>query len=264
MTSPAAYNAHVLADGPLLYWPMDEPSGTVVTDLSGGGFHGTYIGAPLLGQPGPLACADPTDLAPVLAEVPGAGNGQMAYRSTSPFSGSGAFTWEHWIRPNDGTALLPFVLTMQQRAYPLTDASLVRLTAHTGVQRGQFGFTEIVTWADYPDRLGCWTHSALRRSSAGNVVLFVNGEVVDTGASGISVTNQNLSVGADWVDVFPNYISDAEKEQLRGQVAKVAIFNYEVPQARLRERAAMGCMGCGEEWVIGAGPMGATIVSGWQ
>lgn len=41
------YAETVLADSPALFWPMDETSGTVATDASGNGNHGTYSGATL-------------------------------------------------------------------------------------------------------------------------------------------------------------------------------------------------------------------------
>lgn len=44
------YAAEVNADNPKVYYRLDETSGTVVTDSSGNGFHGTYINGPTLDQ----------------------------------------------------------------------------------------------------------------------------------------------------------------------------------------------------------------------
>lgn len=46
------YAGAVLADSPLLYWRLGDPSGTTVTDSSGNGRHGTYVGSPTLGVSG--------------------------------------------------------------------------------------------------------------------------------------------------------------------------------------------------------------------
>jgi hypothetical protein len=40
----SAYDSVVLADSPVAYWPLNETSGTVATDLTGNGYSGTYQG----------------------------------------------------------------------------------------------------------------------------------------------------------------------------------------------------------------------------
>jgi hypothetical protein len=47
----SAYGAKIAALGPIAYWPMDEPSGSVAFDRSGNGRNGAYTGV-TLGQPG--------------------------------------------------------------------------------------------------------------------------------------------------------------------------------------------------------------------
>jgi hypothetical protein len=48
----SAYGAKIAALGPIAFWPMDEPSGSVAFDRSGNGRNGAYTGV-TLGQPGP-------------------------------------------------------------------------------------------------------------------------------------------------------------------------------------------------------------------
>lgn len=48
------YAAEVLADNPLGYWRLDEPSGTTMNDTSPNAHHGTYVGGPTLGATGLL------------------------------------------------------------------------------------------------------------------------------------------------------------------------------------------------------------------
>lgn len=47
----SAYGAKIAALGPIAFWPMDEPSGSVAFDRSGNGRNGAYTGV-ALGQPG--------------------------------------------------------------------------------------------------------------------------------------------------------------------------------------------------------------------
>lgn len=42
-TPPATYADEVLADEPLLYWPMDDAGGLVVADASGNGRDGAPV-----------------------------------------------------------------------------------------------------------------------------------------------------------------------------------------------------------------------------
>lgn len=49
------YSRTVLADAPVGYWRLGEPSGTVAADASTGGNNGTYVGTPTLGATGLIA-----------------------------------------------------------------------------------------------------------------------------------------------------------------------------------------------------------------
>jgi Concanavalin A-like lectin/glucanases superfamily len=54
-TAPPSYRATVLSDHPVAYWPIDETSGTVMTDATRNGNNGDYTGGFALGQPGAVA-----------------------------------------------------------------------------------------------------------------------------------------------------------------------------------------------------------------
>lgn len=43
----------ILADGPIGYWPLDDANYDQVTDVSGNGYHGSFVGTPGLLAPGP-------------------------------------------------------------------------------------------------------------------------------------------------------------------------------------------------------------------
>jgi hypothetical protein len=48
----ADYASEVDADNPIAYWQFNETSGTTMIDSSGNGNNGSYLGLPVLGQPG--------------------------------------------------------------------------------------------------------------------------------------------------------------------------------------------------------------------
>jgi len=48
------YTERILSHNPSLYWRLDESDGTIAEDLSGNGRHGTYAGAFVLDQSGPM------------------------------------------------------------------------------------------------------------------------------------------------------------------------------------------------------------------
>lgn len=50
--APASYQAAVLADNPYVYYRLGESTGTVATDASGNGRHGTFLNSPTLGATG--------------------------------------------------------------------------------------------------------------------------------------------------------------------------------------------------------------------
>jgi hypothetical protein len=52
---PGSYIDAVLADGPVMFWGLDEASGTTAYDLSGQGRNGTHTNSPSLGQASLLA-----------------------------------------------------------------------------------------------------------------------------------------------------------------------------------------------------------------
>lgn len=102
-TPSVAYSDEVMADAPLLYWKLDEPSGTAANDASGNGRNGTHALSPTLGQ----------------ASLLGSGAGASAFYSGlingSPYTiladaawmDVSHFTVEARIRPSTVTGLRP-------------------------------------------------------------------------------------------------------------------------------------------------------------
>lgn len=88
--STAAYPDAVTADNPVLYWRLDDTSGSVAADSSGNNNTGIYQGSPTLNQPG--AVRTDRDSAVVL-------NGSSQYVTSSPsFDNPQVFTEEIWFK----------------------------------------------------------------------------------------------------------------------------------------------------------------------
>jgi subtilisin-like proprotein convertase family protein len=92
-TDYVSYFDRVQANHPVGYWRFGEPSGTFLTDSSGNGRHGTYIGGVTLGTPGALAPLD-TNTAGTWDGV----NDQGRVPDHPTMDVGNTFTVEGWIR----------------------------------------------------------------------------------------------------------------------------------------------------------------------
>ena len=88
----AVYAREVLADGPVLYWRVNEMTGITALDASGSGNDGTYKGGVQLARPGAIA-GDPDTAAGFDAGA--AVDGGMIF----DFDGTIPYTLEVWLRP---------------------------------------------------------------------------------------------------------------------------------------------------------------------
>ena len=91
----SAYAAEVLGDSPLVYWKLDEPSGTSAADATGNGYTGTYPGTVTL-----------SDTALVQGSGGSASNasfaGQIASSATTTNFNTALMSVEMWTRPQAG------------------------------------------------------------------------------------------------------------------------------------------------------------------
>lgn len=86
----SAYQALILADGPLMYYRLGEASGVTAVDASGHGNDGTYAAAPTLGVPG-LITGD-SDMAVTFTRA------QSEGVLTNYVPGHPAFSCEAWFK----------------------------------------------------------------------------------------------------------------------------------------------------------------------
>lgn len=89
----------VLDDGPLGYWPLDEPEGDTVEDLSGNRHTGKCLGGVLLGQPAGASVPDGR------AAITDGVDDSIHVGDLDPLDGAKAISveaWVRWIDPPDG------------------------------------------------------------------------------------------------------------------------------------------------------------------
>ncbi|NEO92801.1 MAG: filamentous hemagglutinin N-terminal domain-containing protein, partial [Moorea sp. SIO3G5] len=89
------YNEAVLGNNPIVYWSLDETSGSTAFNATGNGFNGTYEGGVTQGVPGISGTAgkfDSNDNAVNIGTVPSGSDLDISNQS---------FTVEAWVKPNE-------------------------------------------------------------------------------------------------------------------------------------------------------------------
>lgn len=190
------YAQTVLADSPVRYWKLDEPSGVTATDTQGNG-NGTYVGTPTLAQAPAIAAGTSVTFAA----------GQYV-TATGPLLALPATTWviEAWVkkasivngatiyseRTGAGTGLIGLVI----------NASGFLAMNYRNDAGSLDGY--VATSVNVAD--GNWHHIAARMNGTA-VTLFADGGSVGTAtrsAGGAMTTNalrwgQDNAGTADWV-----------------------------------------------------------------
>jgi Concanavalin A-like lectin/glucanases superfamily len=95
-----SYQSEVLADSPIYYFRLNEPSGTNANDLGSANNDGTYTNTPTLGVTGAIL-TDPTDTAVTFAAA------QSEYVTIPDVAASDVgdtFTFEAWVKINGAPA----------------------------------------------------------------------------------------------------------------------------------------------------------------
>jgi Concanavalin A-like lectin/glucanases superfamily len=88
-----AYRDEVLADNPILYWRLQEISGTTAADETANNRPGTYVGSPTLGVPGPF-----NDSFGVALNNASTDHIQRNSEAAFDFERTDAFTMEIWMK----------------------------------------------------------------------------------------------------------------------------------------------------------------------
>ena len=95
-----SYETEVLADSPVGFWWLDEPSGTTAADSSGNGFDGTYINTPHFSVTGPIVGHTGTEF-----QSPSEESVQIATDPALHVSnGTDPWTLEAWFKGGSGVS----------------------------------------------------------------------------------------------------------------------------------------------------------------
>src|SRR5688572_10426854 len=93
----ASYEDTVIALGPVFFARLDELAGSVITDISGNGNHGTYSGTQTFGLPSPIETdAASTSVGGAVGSVPAAAASDLDLLDNQ--------TWLGWIYYDDALA----------------------------------------------------------------------------------------------------------------------------------------------------------------
>jgi hypothetical protein len=216
----SAYAAAVIADTPIAYLRLDEPSGTTAKNAIAGGPSGIYVGTVVHRTPGAV----------------GDGNHATDFDGTSAwidlgdqfaFAGTAAYSLEIWMRPAsvDNTRFL-FDRGLRTGAsgatYTLYFGTGYLLTARGTLDGGEFGYAS----SSITPPLNAWTYVVSTYDGA-QTRLFVNGEQVDEKVAGAieNTPGGRLSVGDKSRGQFNKYA---------GSLDEVAVYDKALPAARIK------------------------------
>ncbi len=174
----SGYAAAVLADGPLAYWRLGDPSeSTTAVDQSGHGHTANVVGTVTFGVPGALAHDSNT-------AVEFNNNGSIDAGDILDAPSPAAFSWEVWIQPLSIGAFRDFFsrMTYDNSGNPL-DGTYMFAWKGTGMNLGFERWVNggAVMAIDTPGlTAGAWSYLVGTVDALGNGVLWINGAQAGT------------------------------------------------------------------------------------
>lgn len=212
-----SYRDLVLADGPVGFWPLQEPIGPTVYNQVATGSNGTLVGGVILGALGPFQQAS------WAAQCDGH-SGAIAIGPQGAPALRAAQTVEAWINPNP-SGYQDIVALVNPGANVGTQ---FRLNG-TALQVSCWGGTVLVSSASGAVSGGQWHHVAWTYQ-AGNHQLFVDGQVV---AQGFGLPQVGSPSGI--------YLgNDSQGEWFNGQIAWVALYAQALSPSQIARRFRAG------------------------
>jgi fibronectin type 3 domain-containing protein len=212
--STTPYAKAIIADGPSLYWRLDEQSGTTALDLSGNGDNGTYGSGDTLGVPG--AISDGSSPADTAMSTDGTDSGVMVSQSQTPSPTT--FSLEAWFKTNQAAGkIIGFGDSSSATGsgsydkHIYFDAGNLNFGVWNGVE-------DVISTPATSLANGQWHHVVATQGPSG-MDLYVDGSLV---ASGPVTTNQSYNgywhVGGDtgWGSV----------SDFTGSIDEVAVYPY--------------------------------------
>jgi hypothetical protein len=219
------YIDHVLADSPLLYWPL---TGENANDVSGNAKHGTKQSGSVYEDVLPTPCRG--NSAFVIPTGSGDTGGYLYYTGTLDTNAGTGLTVEFWLAvtaPSGGTTFE----AGGPRMWSDTGSNKFEFTVGTtagGVRFGTQGSTGRCDLAAGAAPSGRWIYWAFTQSAAGASRVYKNGVLV--------VGPNTQAVGADFPDLK---VSNNAKQNTISQWQHIAVFNTELSASRIAERWAL-------------------------
>lgn len=223
LAAPSEYAAQVLADEPVGYWRLGEPSGSAAQDASGLGNHGTYTGDVMPGHPGALA-GDPDTAADFMG-------GYVSVPDSDSLSPSGQFTLEAWVNIDDVCSqhsLVEKYDTPAFNGYLLRVVPGGQLSAFTLGGDGQAAAVTGETVV-MPDE---W-HHVVAVYDGTSLSVYLDGEL-----DGSVATTVNPLDGA--ADLKLGARGDDAGTRLRGVLDEVAVYDHALTAEQIQQHNSLG------------------------
>jgi hypothetical protein len=230
VVTATTYEAAILADQPLAFFPLNETSGTTAYDIIGG-FNGAYLNSPI------LDVAGPSSFLPASAGFDGATNYVLVPDETALDFG-GLVTLEAWVQPQSTqpSGVEGDIVAKGYDAGQNSDELQFRVNDSTnfdgGFYDGTIGGTGVVGGTVTTD----WTHVALTWDGT-NYNLYVNG---------LSVGKFPDSVGpVAFTDPWGigNGTANGNGRYYAGNISAAAIYNHALTPAEVQAHYNIGLFG---------------------
>jgi len=229
------YQTAVLANSPVVYYPMDESSGTTANDLSGNSFNASYgvvYDATKTASPSPAITLGSSSASSALntaaAVTGGHGNGydpvQLTGSGVTALNGIGTnpFTVQFWFQTSlintsttDREDLLDFRGTS-----PAADLSMqVNNNDQGGLTIFNSAGGNVITTSTNVISANTWYMVTLTRDAGGTMTLYLNGSAINTGTD-----TDNINTGSSGILAIGNKASGAA-HLLDGSLDEFAFYN---------------------------------------
>lgn len=223
----SALMRQVMLDSPLVYWPFDESvDGSTCTDISGGGRHGTKVGA---GATLGAASVVPGQAKAQLSSGSG-GAGYWSRADEAAFQvGTGDFTYECWMVCTNGTG--NYVQVFGRDAAASGNGQMLYLETGSGYGRFYCGPGAVIVGTSRLSDSNL--HHVVVRRISGTGSIVVDGVQQNSAAAGNSVITSALRVNA--LDGgYPNFA---------GRMAHFAYYASGLSDARIKAHYQAGIRG---------------------
>jgi concanavalin A-like lectin/glucanase superfamily protein/lysyl oxidase/fibronectin type III domain protein len=239
----SGYRGAVLADSPVSYWRLDEPSGTTAADERGAN-PGTYVNGPTLGAAGLLG--SDTDKAVSFDGT----NDQVKIASSNSLNLTSPFTLEAWIKPTSLPSTGSFVSILTKAESYSLQLNGPRLE-FTVMQNG----TRKRLQAPSGAVAAGGTYHVLATADGTTQRLYLNGkEVASTPLSGGPTSTTNPLFIGSW---------NGKEEFFKGTIDEVAVYNTALTAARDSAHYSAGAP-AGAESISAPSALSATAASSSQ